>query len=100
MLPLMTYPSATSVILQEYQDGFPGYSVEWLRPLYAIMSITMMMNSVISQINLFLFSSHKIIHFDSMKDMKVTDKFESLYFYLDENFTSVAFNGFGEDQNI
>ena len=35
-----------------------------------------------------------------MKDMKVTNKFESLYFYLDENFTSVAFGGLGEDQNI
>ena len=32
-----------------------------------------------------------------MKDMKVTDKFETLFFYLDENFTSVAFGGLGED---
>ena len=33
--------------------------------------------------------------------MKVTNKFESLcFFYLDENFTSVAFSSLGEGQNI
>ena len=37
-----------------------------------------------------------------MKDMKVTDKFESLcfFYFLDENFTNVAFGGLGKDQNI
>ena len=30
-------PDATNVILRESRDGFPGYYVEWLKPLYAIM---------------------------------------------------------------
>ena len=63
-------------------------------------------DSVISQINLFSLSSHKIIHFDSMKDlthimrnMNVTNSLK-VSVVDKKNSQSCSFGALGEDQNI
>ena len=69
--PLMTYPGAISIILRESQDGLSRCFVEWLRPLYATMSITMMTS--LQGLSTFCLCSHT-------KSFEASDF--SLYMYI------------------